>query len=153
MNLHVTFVYILKMSIFSTLCANSSWGSGATDACIFWTSLQSRDMFKVLLSELHHSLILMKWGWTLWMILYFMVSGKTLNILICVCVCDREPKLSLKIQRNSCIVPFSTVCLTISSSLNTCSQVIQIYFSNLIFRAQCLHYLPVFRFQSVDFNH
>ncbi|XP_042280719.1 uncharacterized protein LOC121906110 [Thunnus maccoyii] len=32
-------------------------------------------MFKVLLSELHHSVILMKWGRTQWMFIYFMVSG------------------------------------------------------------------------------
>ncbi|GAA6220456.1 uncharacterized protein LOC108899596 isoform X2 [Lates japonicus] len=32
-------------------------------------------MLKIILSELHHNLFLMKWGWTAWMFLYFMISG------------------------------------------------------------------------------
>ncbi|XP_018555635.1 uncharacterized protein LOC108899596 isoform X2 [Lates calcarifer] len=37
--------------------------------------LYSRDMLKIILSELNHNLIWMKWGWTAWMFLYFMISG------------------------------------------------------------------------------
>ncbi|XP_031723382.1 uncharacterized protein LOC116394439 [Anarrhichthys ocellatus] len=32
-------------------------------------------MLKIILSEMHHSRVLTKWGWTQWMFFYFMVAG------------------------------------------------------------------------------